>query len=71
MDALRRLHALGWVHGDLHIVANILVRAADGRVFLIDFVHAEPSSSAAAKNHDVESLKSIFTGVEWDGDRVL
>ncbi|KAK7928704.1 hypothetical protein PG985_005702 [Apiospora marii] len=71
MAALKRMHALGWVHGDLHIEGNVLVRAADGKVFLIDFTHAEQSSSASARGLDVDSLKGHFRGVQWDGDMVL
>ncbi|KAK8022438.1 Glucan endo-alpha-glucosidase Agn1 [Apiospora rasikravindrae] len=71
MAALRRMHALGWVHKDIHIEGNVLVRAADGKVFLIDFTHAEQTSSVSGRDADIQSLKGLFRGVEWYGDSVV
>ncbi|KAK6069362.1 alpha-galactosidase a precursor [Seiridium cupressi] len=70
MRALKALHGLGWVHGDIHMVENILIRKSDSQALLIDFVDASQTTDAGAVRNDLESLKRVFSGVEWDGDEV-
>lgn len=53
--ALRRFHALGYLHGDCNKYNFIIL--PDGKVFLIDFDNARACTDARLLDAEVESLK--------------
>ncbi|OBR02545.1 hypothetical protein CH63R_13771 [Colletotrichum higginsianum IMI 349063] len=57
--ALRKLHCIGWVHGDVNI-CNFLVHQSTGHVKLIDFEYAEPFEETKAQL-ELQKLKDEFS----------
>ena len=62
LEALRRLHSAGWVHGDTHL-GNFLLDVRSWRVYLIDFERAFPSVLPVQQLLDVQELVGHATGV--------
>ena len=61
VDALRKLHDAGWIHGDPHIENFIW----DGRaIHLIDFQPKRAFFGRIAEQYDFIRLKSNFEGIE-------
>lgn len=54
--ALRKLHCMGWVHGDANRY-NFLIEHSTGNVKMIDFEHAEPYDEAIAQL-ELQQLKA-------------
>lgn len=47
-QVLRRLHKIGWIHGDVNRY-NFLIEESTGHVKMVDFEHSEPYDEAKAK----------------------
>jgi len=66
LDALKELHMLGVLHGDIR-ADNILVKREDpskpGKVCLIDFAFSSPSSSAEDAQAEVEQLSMLLSSL--------
>jgi tRNA A-37 threonylcarbamoyl transferase component Bud32 len=62
-----RLHAAGWVHGDLH-PGNLLVRG--GAPVLLDWQHARRTRSGAARTRDLARLEHALSPLVPLADRV-
>lgn len=59
-EGVRRIHALGFAHGDLH-AGNVLVR--DGEPILLDWQHARRTRSARARRADLARLEHSLVPV--------
>jgi tRNA A-37 threonylcarbamoyl transferase component Bud32 len=51
---VRRIHAAGWVHRDLH-AGNLLL--AEGRIVVLDWQHARPRRSEGERRRDLARLE--------------
>ncbi|KAI0126199.1 hypothetical protein BJ170DRAFT_597424 [Xylariales sp. AK1849] len=70
LTALKKMHDLGWVHGDMSAIGNFLIRKSDGKAYLVDFTAASQTKDSKKKSEDIDMLKLAFSGVEFDGDNV-
>lgn len=69
LATLRRLHELGWIHGDLSSASNAMIRDSDGRAVLIDFSLAREVSDPREMDEDIDRMKqNAFSGIIWSGD---
>ncbi|KAK6860867.1 hypothetical protein PG995_004503 [Apiospora arundinis] len=59
LGALRRLHALGWLHGDVE-ASNVLFRKSDGRAVLIEFAKARRTQDKREFDYEIDRLKGVL-----------
>ncbi|KAM5372148.1 hypothetical protein ACJZ2D_007681 [Fusarium nematophilum] len=67
-EVLRKLHRMGWIHGDTNRY-NFLVDRATGQVKMIDFEHAEPYEEEKARQ-ELEGLRAELTETTGRGTSV-
>jgi hypothetical protein len=68
-SALRRFHALGFVHGDCNKYNFII--CPDGRVVLIDFDHSQPCTDSALMEDEMASLEAQLAEMTGRGGGLM
>ncbi|KAH8202535.1 hypothetical protein TruAng_003343 [Truncatella angustata] len=68
VEALKKFHDLGWIHGDTAALGNYLVDKDDDKVYLSDFSKSSKNDDGREKNEDLRNLKSAFSDVKWKGE---
>lgn len=55
-----KMHDLGWVHGDFQNVDNVLIRASDGRAFLINFSNSPETNDFPKRRRRYRDNEASF-----------
>ncbi len=66
-DAIARLHASGWRHGDLHL-GNLWVRAASDEIVFLDLQRARRMRRAEDRLRDLASLELSLLRADWPAE---